>query len=287
MAKSSLWSEKNKKKVAIGAVLVCGLVVIYEFFMAGGPTPQQKSQGQSAAARPAPTPAVTPTPKSTPAPRADSAAAKAAALQSMLSDTTPLILMGQKPVAGPETERGNIFAYFVPTPTPPPPPPTPPPILVRNVQPSNVVAGTPRPVTLLVIGDHFPPDAQIIYGGVPKPTKKAEGALATEVAPAEYSFARNVAIEVKSQAKPAELYSNQVAFVIQAAPAIPFRMAGKIGDSVVLEFPGTPSKEYVKFRKGEMVMQFWRIDAIDSSGVDVTDTRYDIKKRVPFEEVKR
>jgi len=285
MAKGSLWSEKNKKKFAIGAVAVCGLVIIYEFFIAGSPTPQPKTAGHMAAARPTPTPAVTPTPKSTP--RADSNAAKESALQALLMDTSPLVFSGQKPPAGAQTERGNIFAYFVPPPPTPLPTPPPPPILVRNVQPSNVVAGTPRAVTLLVVGANFPPDAQIIYGGVPKPTKKAEGSLATEIAPADYSFARNVSIEVKSQTKPAELYSNQVAFIIQAAPAIPFRMAGKIGDAVVLEFPGTPTKEYTRFRKGDMVMQFWRIDSIDSNGVDVTDTRYDIKKRVPFEEVKR
>ena len=285
MAKGNLWSEKNKKKVAVGAVLVCGLVIMYEFFIAGGSTPQPKTAGQAAAARPAPTPAVTPTPKSTP--RADSNASKEAALQAILMDTSPLVFSGQKPPAGAQTERGNIFAYFVPTPTPTPTPAPTPPILVRNVQPGNVVAGTPKPVTLLVMGDHFPQDAQIIYGGVPKPTKKAEGSLATEIAPGDYSFARNVSIEVKSQTKPAEFYSNQVAFIIQAAPAIPFKMVGKIGDSVVLEFPGTPSKEYVRFRKGDMVMQFWRIDSLDSNGVDVTDTRYDIKKRVPFEEAKR
>jgi hypothetical protein len=284
MAKSNLWSEQNKKKVAVGAVLVCSVVIIYEFFIAGGPTPQPKNTGQAATARPAPTPAVTPTAKSTPVARPES---KEAVLQALLSDTNPLELTGHKPVAGAQTERGNIFAYFVPPPPTPTPPTPPPPILVRNVQPSNVVAGTPRAVTMLVIGDHFPPDAQIIFGGVPKPTKKAEGALSTEIAPADYGFARNVSIEVKSQGKPAEFYSNQVAFVIQAAPAVPFRMAGKIGDSAVLEFPGTPTKEYLRFRKGDMVMQFWRIDAIDSNGVDVTDTRYDIKKRIPFEEVKR
>jgi hypothetical protein len=284
MAKGNLWSEKNQKKIAAGVVLVLGFVVIYELFLSGSPTPQPKSGGQSGAARPAPTPAVTPTAKNAPVARADSGASKEAALQALLNDTNPLNLAGQRPVAGAETERGNIFAYFVPTPTPPPTPLPPPPIVLRTVQPSNVVAGTPKTVTLLVVGDHFPPDAQIIYGGVPKPTKKAEGALVTEIAPADYAFARNVAVEVKSQAKPAEFYSNQVSFVIQAAPAIPFRMAGKIGDTVVLEFPGTPTKEYTRFRKGDLVMQFWRIDAIDSSGVDVTDTRYDIKKRVPFEE---
>jgi len=43
----------------------------------------------------------------------------------------------------------------------------------------------------------------------------------------------------------------------------------------------------MKFRKGEVVMQFWRIDSMDSTGIDVTDTRYDIKRRVPFEEKPR
>jgi len=285
MAKSNLWSEQNKKKVAIAAVVVCGFVIIYEFFLSGGPSPAPKS-AQPGAPRPGPTPAatVTPTPKSAQVVRPDSAAAKEALLLQELSDTSPLMLTAQRRVAGAETERGNIFAYFVPTPTPPPPPAPTPPILVRSVQPPTAVAGTPRTVSMLVLGEHFPPDAQILYGGSPKPTKRTEGALVAEIAASDYSFARTVPIEVKSQSKPAELYSNQLSFIIQAPPQIPFRMVGRIGDLVVLEFPGTPNKEYLKFRKGETVMQFWRIDSMDSTGIDVTDTRYDIKRRVPFED---
>src|SRR5262249_10638264 len=215
------------------------------------------------------------------------AAAKEALRQQQLSDTSPLMLTGHHPVAGAETERGNIFAYYVPPPTPTPSPPPPPPILLRYVQPQNAIAGTPRPVTLVISGDHFPPDPQIIYGGVPKPTRKAEGTLSTEISPSDYSFARTVPIEVKSQTKPAESYSNQISFFVQAPPAIPFKMVGRIGDLAVLEFPGTPNKEYMRFRKGEVVMQFWRIDSMDSTGIDVTDTRYDIKRRVPFEEKRR
>ncbi len=286
MAKSNLWSEQNKKRVAVGAVLICGFVIVYEFFLSGGPSP--KPAAHPNAARPSPTPAaaVTPTPKSAQVVRADSAAAKEALLQQQVSDTSPLMLTVQRPVAGAETERGNIFAYYVPPPPTPSPPPPPPPILLRTVQPPTAVAGTPRTVTLLVLGEHFPPDAQILYGGVAKPTKRAEGALTAEIPASDYSFARTVPIEVKSQGKPAEFYSNQLSFIIQAPPQIPFRMVGRIGDLAVLEFPGPPptNKEYIRFHKGEVVMQFWRIDSMDSTGIDVTDTRYDIKRRVPFEE---
>src|SRR5262249_37235298 len=283
MAKSNLWSEQNKKKFAVGAVAVCGLVIIYQFFFSGGPS---RKPAQSNAARPSatPAPAVTPTPKSVQVIRPDSAAAKEALLLQQLSDTSPLMLTAQRPPAGAETERGNISAYYVPPPPTPTPTPPPPPILLRSVQPPSAVAGTPRAVSMLVIGEHFPPDAQIIYGGSPKPTKRTEAALIAEIPASDYSFARTVPIEVKSQSKPAELYSNQLSFVIQAPPQIPFKMVGRIGDLAVLEFPGTPNKEYIKFHKGEMVMQFWRIDSIDSSGIDVTDTRYDIKARVRFEE---
>jgi len=135
-----------------------------------------------------------------------------------------------------------------------------------------------------VMGEHFPPDAQILYGGQPKPTKKSEGALSTEITPSDYSVARTVSIEVKSQSKPAEFYSNQVAFVVQGAPQIPFKMVGRSGDLVVLEIPSTPTKDYLRFRKGDLVMQFWRIDTITATGIEVTDTRYDIKRSVPLEE---
>jgi hypothetical protein len=197
-----------------------------------------------------------------------------------------LLLTVQKPAAGAETERGNIFAYFVPPPTPPPSPPPPPPILLRSVQPPTAVAGTPKAVTLMIIGEHFPADPQILYGGVPKPTRRAEVALVTEIAPSDYSFARTVDIEVKSQSKPAESYSNRISFVIQAPPQIPFKMVGRIGELAVLELPGTgtPNKEYMRCYKGQTVMQFFRIDSMDANGIEVTDLRYDIKRRVPLEE---
>src|SRR5262249_3615298 len=142
MAKSDFWSEQNKKKFAVGAVLVCGLVVVYEFFLSGGPSPQPRSTAQSSNARPGPTasPAVTPTPKGATPVRQASAAAKEALFQAQLSDTSPLVFAVQKPVAGEQTERGNIFAYFVPPPPTPTPPPPPPPILLRSVQPTTAVA---------------------------------------------------------------------------------------------------------------------------------------------------
>ena len=283
MAKN-IWSEKNKKIFAGGAVALFCIVLFYEFVLSGSPPPTRPAQ--LGAARPGPTPAVTPTAKAAPqpAPRPDSPSAKDALLQQQLSDTSPLNLGSlHQAVAGAETERGSIFGYFVPTPTPPPPPPPPPPILLRGLQPQTAVAGSPRNITLVVVGDHFPPDAQIIYGGMPRPTKKAEGALTTEIAASDYAMARSVPIEVKSQSKPAEFYSNQLAFVIQPPPQIPFKMVGRIGDLAVLEFPGTPNKEYSRYRKGDTVQGF-HIDSMDATGIDVTDMAYGIKRRVALEE---
>jgi hypothetical protein len=286
MAKKSIWTEQNKKKVAVGAVLVCFLVIIYEFFLSGGPTPKPVVQSNSPRTSATPSAAVTPTPKASrqPTPPAGSAASKEALLQEQLMDLTPLMLTGPRPAAGAETERGNIFAYYVPPPPPPPQPPKPPPILLRYVQPQMAVAGTPKSLTLVIAGDHFPPDAQVFYGGMPKPTKKSEGVLGIDIAPGDYSVARTVPIEVRSQSKPTEYYSNSLSFMIQAPPPIPFKMVGRIGNLAVLELPGAPNKEFIRLPRGETVMQFWRIDAMDENGLDVTDLRYDIKMRVPLQE---
>ena len=205
-------------------------------------------------------------------------------LQAQLSDLTPLTLAVPRPLPGAETERGNIFAYYVPPPPTPLPTPPPPPIVLRSVQPATAVAGTPKPLTIIVMGANFPPDAEVLFGGIPKPTRFAEGAVGTELAPGDYSIARTISIEVKSKSKPTELYSNPISFTIQSPQPIPFKMVGRIGNLAILELPSTPTKEYVRLPKGETVMQFWRIDSMDENGIDVTDLRYDIKMRVPLQE---
>jgi hypothetical protein len=202
----------------------------------------------------------------------------------LLNDTTPLDLAALRVASGGAEIKRNIFAYYVPPPAPIITP-KPPPIVLRYIQPQTVVAGTPKPVVLIVSGSPLPADAQVLYGGVPKPTKRTgEGGLAIDVAPADYSTARNVTIEVKSQSKPAEMYSNTIAFMIQPSPNPPFKFVGRIGELAVFELNEGGTREYMRLKRGATIQGVWRIDVIGDSYIEATDTRYDIKRRIPLEE---
>ena len=280
MASTTKFLGQKKKIFLIALMLVLGAVVVYQFTREparGRPTTTTDSAQRSDGAATVLT---------------DRQAERVAGrrqqqnveLARLLDDNTPLDVrtLGSGPAAA-EVKR-NIFAYYVKPPAPPPPPPPPPPIALRLVQPQTAVAGTPRPFSLTVTGENFPTDAQILFGGVPKPTKRlSTGQLQTEITPSEYSSARNVNVEVKSQNKPVELYSNAVIFVAQQSPEPPFKFIGIIGDLGVFEVTtASGAKEYMRVRRGGLIEGVWRIDSITNTGADVTDTRYDIKKRVPL-----
>jgi hypothetical protein len=298
MAKKNLWTEKNKKLFLVALFVVLGIVVVYEL---NSPSPKPKASASSGAAPaasvPPPSgPVVQPSsstgsdnPAAAPSPAAarprDSEAARQEELQVLLADTSPLnfaVLTVDK--GGAEVKR-NVFAYYVPPPPPPAAPPKPPPIALRYVQPQTVVAGTPKPVVLIVSGAPLPPDAQVIFGGAPRPTRRTgEGGLAIDVTPADYASPRNVPIEIKSQSNPAGMYSNQIAFMVQPSPAPPFKFVGRIGELAVFELSEGGAKEYMRLARSATIQGVWRIDVIGDNYVEVTDTRYDIKKRVPLEE---
>jgi hypothetical protein len=297
MAKRNLWTEKNKKLFLVALFVVLGIVVVYEL---NSPSPKPKSSASSGAVPAASVPpsgSVTQpssstgsdNPAATPSPAAarphDSEAAKQEELQLLLADTSPLnfaMLTGGR--SDGEVKR-NIFIYKPPPPVPPPTPIPPPPIALRYIQPQTVVAGTPKPVVLIVSGAPLPPDAQVIFGGAPRPTRRTgEGGLAIDVTPADYSSPRNIAIEIKSQSNPAGMYSNQIAFMVQPSPAPPFKFVGRIGELAVFEQSEGGSKEYMRLARSATIQGVWRIDVIGDNYVEVTDTRYDIKKRVPLEE---
>jgi len=212
-------------------------------------------------------------------------------MQALLSDTTPLNLRlassgGGKSAPG---SRGNIFAYFVEPPPPPPKPPDPPPIQLISLQPQTAVAGTPRPVTLVVTGNKIPADAQMLIDGSPRVTKRlSETQLSTEISPGDYSMARGMNIEVKSKSNPAE-NSNSIQFVVQPAPEPQFIYKGRLGtlgqpqyNYAVVELSAT--KEIKRAKVGDTIMGIWRVDAITADGIDLTLTQYDIKRRVQLQE---
>ena len=287
-------AKRNSDKVKYIALAVLGgvlvIIFVYQIFLsAPKPKPRLNTQlgntSSTASAKPA---------QAVPQTRNLSASAQQEALiQQMLSDVTPLNLTlisrasdrSDKPGA-----RGNIFAYFVPPPPPPEPPKPPPPIQLQSVQPQGVVAGTPRAFTLVVTGNQIPPDAQLFFDGALRTSKRvSETQISTEMAPTDYAYARNINIDVKSQSEPAKLFSNPVQFSIQPAPEPQFIYKGRLGalnqpsyNYAVFELNST--KEIKRGKVGDTIMGVWRIDAISADSVDVTNTQYDIKRRVPLQD---
>jgi hypothetical protein len=282
MANQGAASDKNKKIILAVLFLVMVVVLVYQIFLSE-PAPRKRSQPGST---PGPTVATTQTPS--PAPqvpaRQSTRQAQDLYLQQLLSDTTPLQLavITRQTGSSQVGSRGNIFAYYVPPPPPPQPPPKPPPIDLQSVQPSTAVAGTPKQFTLTVKGRGFPSDALIIIDGRARETKRiSDTTLTTEVIPADYASPRNLNVEVKSKADPANFWSRGIPFVVQPAPEPQFKYVGRIGDQAVFELAGT--REIVRMTRGSTVQGVWLIDSISDAGVDLTHTQYQIRKRVQMQ----
>lgn len=279
-----LSSDKAKKLVLAGLLLVLAGVIIYQLFFSKPPRPALKPQAQPAAAAPIQNPAQ--------AERAGRRSAQSGKeevqLEALLSDLSPLdlsVLSNGRGASGPAGQR-NIFEYAPPPPPKPQPPPPPPPITLRHIQPQVVYAGTPQAVTLAVIGSGFPQDAQIFFGGAPKPTARVSATeLRTEIAPAEYALPRQIPVEVKSQSDPVKLYSNSIPFISQELPPPPVRMVGRMGEYGVFEV--TTTRDFLRLRRGDKIQGAWLIESISDAGADIIHTQYQIRKRIPFEEVRR
>lgn len=289
MAQRGRSAEKVKRiaLAVLGVVLV--VVFVYEVFLSG-PSPRPKSNPQAGSSNGGSTLPQTASAPSVSQKRPTGAAAEQEALvQAMLSDLTPLKFVSN---AGGKSEvgsRGNIFAFYVEPPKPPPPPPPPPPIQLTAVQPQSLVAGTPRPVTVLVSGNKIPADAQVFFNGGPRPTKRvSETQLSIEMTAVDYASQQNINIDVKSQSNPAE-NSNALVLVVQPAPEPGFIYRGRLGplnqpQANYALFEITATKEPKRAKVGDTVMGVWRVDAILADSVEVTQTQYDIKKRLPLQD---
>ena len=284
--------SSDKKKQIFLAVLGVGLVVavLYQLYFSG-PTarpkrPQSNSNVQGVTAQSNPTTATAPRAR-----QLGAAAQQEAMMQALLSNTTPLNLRFATDRSGASTpgSRGNIFAYYVEPPKPPEPPPPPPPIQLTSLQPQTAVAGTPRPVTLVVTGNKIPTDGEMLIDGRPRTTKRlSERQLSTELSAGEYSAARGLTISVRSKSDPA-MGSNTIQFVVQPSPEPQFIYKGRLGtlgrpeyNYAVIEL--TSTREVKRVKVGDTIMGVWRVDAINADGIDVTLTQYDIKRRVALQE---
>ena len=284
-------SEKIKRRLLIGLGALLGVVVVYRFFLSG-PETRPKRPAQTNATAPSPTataPApVSGTPKAKPL---GAAAQQEAMMQALLSDVTPLNLryasIGER--SSSPGKRDNIFAYYKEPPPPPIPPPPPPPVQLTSVQPQTAIAGTPKPLTLVITGNKIPADAQILLDNSPHPTKRlGETQLSTEIPAVDYSVPRTINIQVRSQSKPTE-NSNQIQFVAQAPPEPQFIYKGRLGslnqpqtNYAVIELNST--KETKRVKVGETIMGIWRVDSILADRIDLTLIQYDIRKRIGLQE---
>ena len=288
---SSASSEKIKQRLLIGLGAVLAVVVFYRFFLSG-PETRPKRPAQTNATTSSPTVTATAPVASTPKAKPMGAAAQQEAMmQALLSDVTPLNLRYASIGEGSSTpgKRDNIFAYYKEPPPPPVPPPPPPPVQLISVQPQTAVAGTPKPVTLVISGNKIPADAQILLDNSPRTTKRlSQTQLSTEISPGDYSMVRGISIQVRSQSKPTE-NSNIIQFMVQAPPEPQFIYKGRLGslnqtqtNYAVIELNST--KETKRVKVGETIMGIWRVDAILADSIDLTLTQYDIKRRVQLQE---
>jgi hypothetical protein len=283
-------SSPEKKKTMILAALgaLFAFVLVWQLFISPPARPVRKvrnSNGPVASTTPSPSPVAPTASQAKPqAPKPGSVAEEEALLLQQLSDLTPLNLSLISSGGSPKiSERGNIFAYYVPPPPPAVPPPPPPPIVLQAVSPQSAVAGTPRTVTVTVTAQKIPDDPQIFFDGRAKETKRVnESQLTTVLEPNEYSFARSINVEVKSKSDPVKNFSNTTSIVVQAAPEPQFRYIGRLGSEAVFEL--TVTKEIKRLTRGSVIQGVWRIDSITDAGVDVTHTQYEIKRRVALQD---
>ena len=291
MAKRSTSSEQIKRILLAVLGIVFAGVFVYKFFLSG---PPEKPRRPQTATPGSPAPVTTSVPAAQKTRPTGAAAQQEALMQALLTDTTPLNLRVASSGGGSSTpgSRGNIFAYYVPPPPPPPKPPDPPPIQLLSLRPQTAIAGTPRPLTLIVSGNKIPADAHILIDGSPRVTKRlSETQLSTEISPGDYSLARGMNVEVKSQSNPAE-NSNVIQFIVQQPPEPQFIFKGRLGtlnqpqsNYAVIEL--TATKEIKRVKVGDTVMGIWRVDAISADGIDVTLTQNDIKRRVLLQDKMR
>ncbi|HKA17264.1 MAG TPA: hypothetical protein VKN18_03020 [Blastocatellia bacterium] len=288
---SSTSSEKIKQRLLIGLGAVLALVVVYRVFLSGPETRPRRpaqtnstTQSQTGTA----TAPVSSTPKAKPM---GAAAQQEAMMQALLSDLTPLNLRYASTGEGSSSPgtRDNIFGYYKEPPPPPRPPDPPPPVQLISVQPQSAVAGTPKPVTLVISGNKIPSDAQILLDNSPRATKRlSETQLSTEISPGDYSVPRGINIQVRSQSKPTE-NSNLIQFMVEAPPEPQFIYKGRLGslnqtqtNYAVIELNST--KETKRVKVGETIMGIWRVDAILADRIELTLTQNDIKRRVQLQE---
>ncbi len=288
MAKSTK-SEQRKRilLLALGGLFV--FVLVYNLVLSPPTRPTRRTNNANAPAAQTQTATTTTQPGTNkPAPQPKATGQPEEIVYQLMQDLNPLDLRHTNKSNSVEIdkERGPVFAYYVPPPPPPKPPDPPPPITLQGVTPATAVAGTPRKITLTVSASNVPMDAQMLFDGGVRPSRRLnEHQIATDLEPSDYASPRPINITIRSASDPQKMFSTPTTFTIYPAPEPQFRYIGRLGEQALLEMTGT--KDIKRMGRGEIVLNQWRIDAINDQGVDVTLTQYDIKRRVPLTEKTR
>lgn len=275
--------------LALGAV---ALLLILRFLFGSSDAPANSAAGQPGAANPA-SPQNAARSGQTPT---GGAANKSNnnSVEAIRNDafglTLPIVYRPNVPSA-PSVGR-NIFAFYVPpvrpTPLPPvvptPTPLPPPPLILSNVAPANVYAGTGE-FAVEVTGDKFTPATRIMVDDREVPTRFVSAQrLAGNVPEAFIAMEGARRISVRTVPDGA-LYSNTITLNVAAPPKAPYTYVALIGgpranDVAVLKEQG--AGKLINVQRGQVLADQWRVTSISEREVVLTHTTIRIKQRVPF-----
>jgi hypothetical protein len=187
---------------------------------------------------------------------------------------------------GPIAVARNIFAYYVPPPPPAKPRPAeetppPPPIPIGGVTPSSVIAGSSKPLTITLNGNHIPVDAKVFWNQQPLETQwVSRNVVRATVPPSAFSSPRQVVIEVKSASQSDRLFSRQLSFQLTPSPepGDTFVYTGRVGTQAVISVKDEKRPKLVTVGETINGTVPWKVLAINDRQVDLLDTRNDIRK---------
>jgi hypothetical protein len=190
----------------------------------------------------------------------------------------------------PEPKR-NIFAYVEKPVAPaasvtPPSTPTPtPPVLLANINPSNVYART-ADFTLELSGDRFTPDMRVFVDSRELPTKyKGPQQMTTTVAAA--IIANPGVRQIKVQTSNGSAYSNVLQLSVAPAPTPNYSYVGIIGtrthvDTALLQDKN--NKEILSVQRGDLLSGRFRVTSISEKEVVFMDANLKIKHTLAMTE---
>lgn len=265
--------ERNKLIVA-GVLGLVAIVFLWWTFFGFGNTPAKVSPWAAQPTLPPITRSTTGTPP----------ARTVAEFEGTDLDRLRPVIVEYAAVSVPEARR-NIFIYYekpvqpVASPSVPTPTPTPiPPVLLANLSPGNVYAGT-GDFTLEVSGDKFTAQLRVLIDNNELPTRYVGPQQLSTSVPASV-IANPGERQVMLRSGDGKLYSNTATLNVAAPPTPNYSYIGIIGtrrwiDTAILQDKG--SKETLNVQRGDLLGGRFRVTSISEKEVVVVDNTLKVK----------